>query len=166
MPLTHSVATTANKLALTNAINKKARQRRNSEYSARGGLFLIRKTINIAATDVDTANDELDLLVFPDGAYLVRAAFKFTSLDSNASKTLTLNVNINNTSGVAEKTILATSQTPRAGGYVEADTTAEVLGYDVGGKTLTTKVGTVAATPAAGTVTVFILVCLDAVTEW
>jgi hypothetical protein len=166
MPLTHNIAVSANKDALANAINKKARRRRNAEYAANGGLFLIRRTINIAAADVDTANDELDLLVFPDGVFLVRAAFKFSALDSNASKTLTMNVNINTPAGAVEKTILATSQTPRAGGYVEADATGEVLGYDVGGKILTTKVGTAAATAAAGTVTVFLLVALDAVAEW
>lgn len=141
--------TTANKKAFW----RKIKQATNYSYNVPldpGGLFAFDSgSQTVAATNTETQDDELFVLQFPDGAYLVDLQVEFSDLDTGANLIVDTIVE---TSGGTE-TVLITGTNPQSAVKDELDANAGHLLRDVGGQYLGFKVTTGAAGGAqAGTV--------------
>ena len=117
-----------------------------------GGLYAFDTgAATVAATNTETADDELFVLQFPDGAYLVNLQVTLTDLDSHGTPTLVLDHIVENAAGT-EVVLISGSTVGQAAGSDELDANGGHLLRDVGGMYLGFKVSTGAATAAAGTV--------------
>jgi hypothetical protein len=162
---TDTNAAYANKAALSRALRKN-QIARGQKPTKPSGLFVIERAIPVAATNVETANDELYLLQFPDGnVRLLNLRITATDLDTDGSPALVFSIKTETTGGT-EVTLISGSTIGQAGGSDDLDANTPLASLDVGGEYLIMDVSTGAATAAAGTLTVQATVFIDPVTTW
>ena len=106
----------------------------------------------MATTSLDEANDTVYIIALPANrnVYLKNLQMVADDLDSGATPALTLSAIA--TDGSTTKTLISASTIGQGGGNDDLDANLGLGDYDFGGYWIATKVGTGAATAAAGTV--------------
>lgn len=105
----------------------------------------------VATTNTETADDELFTLKFPDETYLISLQATATDLDSNVAPALVFDVIVEDSAGT-EVVLINDTTIGQAGGSDELDANSGHILRDVSNHYLGFKVGTGAATAAAGTI--------------
>lgn len=123
------------------------------------GLYLFDSgAVAIATTNIDDVNDEVRLVKFPDQCRLIDFQVTATDMDTNATPTLAFDIRTDD--GSTEVLYISATTIGQAGGTDEVDLAVNLIGTDVSNLYLSTKVTTVSATGAAGTIRVKGLVWL------
>jgi len=105
----------------------------------------------VAATNTETAGDELFTIKFPDETYLLSLQVTASVLDSNGIPALVFDTIVEDSAG-SETVLINDSTIGQAGGSDELDANAGHILRDVSNQYLGFKVATGAATAAAGTI--------------
>lgn len=111
-----------------------------------------------AVASAPSANDLIKMMEIPAGATIVDVILDSDTLDSNASKTVTLDVG----DTTQAQRFLAASTVAQAGGAVHADVAASTAYQYTADTWLYVKFHAAAATFAAGTVRLTVLYTMDA----
>lgn len=147
------IRSSANKQAFWRKVKKDTNYQVAVPYDPQGIYAFDTGDVTVASTNVDDADDELFVLKFPDGTYLVNLQVTVSDLDTHGTPTLELNHIVENDAGTEVIVIAGASSTiAEAGGSAMMDTAGGHLLRDVGGMYLGFKVATDSATAAAGTV--------------
>ena len=158
-----TTAASANSKSLYRALQKRKTRDHNERLTPNGVYFINREDIPVLAADLNGIGDETYLIKFPSPCYLLSGSVTVTDMDTGGAPALVFDINIDD--GTTEQTVVNDSAIGQAGGSASFSNT-KLPGLDVGGQYLALKVGTAAATAAAGTVDVSLLVSTTKVSNF
>lgn len=123
--------------------------------------FLFEDTFTIPTTSLDDADDINKLWQFPAGSYIWGLRATPSDMDTNATPTLTYSLLAIDSANTTKVTLVSASTNGQAA--AGSDTIiAGAQGKYVGGYDLALKVGDAAATPAAGTIAIAMVLFIGA----
>ena len=125
--------------------------RKNPNLMPAGVYMFDSGSQTVAATNTETAADELFSLVFPGDCFLIGLQVQVSDLDSNGAPAIVFDVNAQTSAGV-NTTLINDTTIGQAGGYDELDANVGAYLLDVSNQKLGFKIVTGAATAVAGTV--------------
>ena len=151
-------AAVANADSLDRRLKGITRTQRLLKNDAPQGLYFISQSAEAGTASLDETADIFEVLKFPSNRSVYIMAMEMTcdDLDSGATPALTLDAVAYD--GSTTKTFISGSTAGQGGASDTMDADLGLMSYDVGGYYLGTKVGTGAATAAAGTIKFNVLV--------
>lgn len=134
------------------AVERKAEVFENTPLS----VVLLQFVVSVKTTNIDDAADEVLIAYFPGETYLLALAITATDMDTDATPALVFDINRDDLT--TETTLINNTTIGQGGGSDDLDADGGHMGRWLTDSYLSMKTVTAADTPAAGTLTVNVLV--------
>lgn len=153
--MTASTQAASNSKADLKEMTRRAVQNLNDQALIYGDatVHTFADTYTVPTTAIDDVGDILRLFQYPPGAYITNVRITATDVDTNATPTLVFSLVVTDSADTVKATLIANSTIGQGAGSDSID--EPEIGEFVGSYYCAIKVGTAAATAAAGTLKLF-----------